>query len=189
MNTIQLLEKQFKANLAQFHELVDDVTEAEWLSRPGAKQNLFAFTAWHVPRTQDNFIHTWVRNVPELITAPRWQVWHGFKTDSAGIGIPLARADEIAWQLKKPDVLEYADLVCGQALAWMQTLSDAELDRVPEYSAHLAAFPEYQTPGYKADTDHLLDKPLWRILSGTCLLHLRGHLGELELAKSLARKD
>jgi hypothetical protein len=189
MNAIQLLEKQFQSVNAVLHDVVDDLSDNEWLSRLSPHQNIFAFSAWHLPRVQDNFVHTWIRNVPEIYASERWQEWRHFQKYSEGVGIQLHEADIIARHVKQNEVLEYSDLVTTEIISWLHTLSNNNLDQIPDATAHLSVFSEYQTQGYKSDTDHLIGKPIWRLLSGTCISHVRGHLGELDLQKTILREN
>jgi hypothetical protein len=189
MNAVQLLGNQLRGMNATLHELADDLTDEEWHSRPSPSQNIVSFAAWHIPRVQDHFVHTWIRNIPELCTGEPWQAWHPLQKYGSGIGITLQEADLIAHLLQPKDILEYADTVTAGIVDWLLALPESELDRIPDAAAHLAPFLECHTKEYKADTDHLLGKPIWRLLSGPCISHVRGHMGELALQKTMLREQ
>lgn len=189
MDAILLLEKQLRATNAFLHEIADDLTTAEWTSRVASGQNLIGFSAWHVPRAQDHFVNVWIRNVPELCARDNSSQWHPLRGTSASMGLSLSAADELAHQLQRADVLAYADTAFAEITDWLQTLTEADLDQVPDSAAHLLPFKDYQTPDYKADTDHLHGRSIWRLLSGPCVLHVYGHLGELEFQKAMLRHN
>lgn len=117
----------------------------------------------------------------------RWTGWSGLALAGVGIGIPLEQANEIARLVSRADVLAYADTVHSTIQSWLSRLSDGDLDTVPEMEAHIAAYPAYQQPGFRAEIADMLDLPIWRLLSGACSRHLREHLGELHKLKQILR--
>ncbi len=96
----------------------------------------------------------------------------------AGLGITLEEADQMALCVQPAEALAYADVVLREILNWLATLTDDDLEYIPHARKHLAPYPEYQTAGHHAETDDLLDLPIWRLLSGPCIGHVRGHLGD-----------
>jgi len=172
-----------------FHHAVDDLTEEEWTTRPAPGQNIIGFNAWHMPRTQDNVIQTWIRGKPELAHHARWSHWGRFRPLGCGVGISLEAADEIAFGIKKADVLAYVDLVNQEAIHWLGEIDDDELDMIPEVSKHLTPYPEYQTPGYREEMEGLLGKPVWGLLMRPCIGHIHRHVGELFYVKETLRGE
>jgi hypothetical protein len=185
MNTITYLEKQLANLHAIFHDLVSDVNEEEWLASPAPGQNRLGFNIWHIPRTQDNVVQVWVRGTTEVFHRPAWAKWHHFK--HIGIGITLAEADSIPAAISRDETMAYADAVHAEILQWLRTLSDDDLDAVPDARARLAPYPEYQTPGYHAEIASLFDQPVWSLLMRPCIGHVHRHLGEIELTKAILR--
>src|SRR5260370_804108 len=83
--------------------------------------------------------------------------------------------------------LAYADTVHSTIQSWLSTLSDDDLDTVPDMEAHMASYTAYQHPGFRAEIADLLGQPIWRLLIGPCSGHLREHLGELDVLKQVMR--
>jgi hypothetical protein len=187
MNAVTLLDKQLANINAIFHSLADDLTDQEWITRPAPGQNRVAYLAWHLPRVQDSHIHTWVRGIPEVVHGDRWSQWGHLRRFGNGIGITLAEADEVALSVRRDDVLAYADAVYSESSAWLDSLSDVDLDRIPDTRLHLSPYPEYQTPGFYEEVSSLLDQPIWSQLMRPCIGHIHRHLGELELVKAVLR--
>jgi hypothetical protein len=187
MKATGLLQQQFSNINTIFHSVVEDLIDQEWVSRPAPSHNRVAYIAWHLPRVQDSHIHTWIRGIPELFHSDRWSQWHHLKRFGNGVGITLEEADEVALSVLHADVLAYADAVYHESSAWLHNLSDADLDRIPDYRLHLSAYPEYQTPGFYEEISSLLDQPIWSQLMRPCIGHIHRHLGELELVKALIR--
>ncbi len=187
MNTTVYLQKQFANLNGVFHGIVEDLTDAEWVTRPAPGSNLIGYTVWHLPRTQDTFVQTWIRGVTEVAHHDRWSIWEPLKRFGTGIGVSLADADHIAHTVKKADVLAYADDVQQTIQGWLQASHDSDLDQIFETRQRLAAYPAYHTPGFADDVASLYDQPVWALLIRPCMGHIHRHLGELELAKRLLR--
>jgi len=188
MDVTTYLQKQFANLNGVLHAIAGDLTEAEWAARPAPGQNTIGYTLWHIPRTQDNFLQTWIRGQAEVVRGDRWAHWHPLRPLGVGIGITLAESDEIARAVQLPDVLAYADEVHQTITAWLGKISEEELDQVPDARGRLAAFPEYQTPGYLEEVENLLGLPVWGLLIRPCMGHVHRHLGELEITKDILRK-
>lgn len=187
MNAVTYLQKQLANINAIFHSIADDLTDQEWLARPASGQNMIGFTVWHIPRTQDTHVQTWIRGIPEIVHTPRWSHWHHLKRFGDGVGISLAEADEIARSVQMADVMEYADAVHQEISTWLQELNESDLDQLPNIPQHLSPYPEYQTPGFIEETRSLFDQPIWGQLMRPCIGHIHRHLGELEIVKNILR--
>jgi DinB superfamily len=188
MNLTTYLKKQFANLNGVFHAIAGDLTEEEWLARPAPGQNTIGYTVWHIPRTQDNFLQTWIRGQAEIFHSDRWAGWHRLRPLGVGIGIMLDQSDEIARTVHLPDVLAYADQVHQTMTSWLGEISEEDLDSVLDAQGRLRAFPEYQTPGYLEEVDNLFGLPVWGLLIRPCMGHVHRHLGELEITKDILRK-
>jgi hypothetical protein len=188
MDTVTYLQQQFSNLNELLHSIAGDLTGEELLSRPAPGQNTIGYTIWHMPRTQDNLLQTWIRGQAEIAHRDRWAHWRPLRPLGIGVGITLEEADEIARTVQLDDALDYADEVHATILAWLAEINEEELDRIPDAKERLAAFPEYQTHGYLAQVDDLFDSPVWGLLMKPCMGHIHRHLGELEIVKDILRK-
>ena len=187
MKTTTYLQKQLANINAVFHSSVDDLTDAEWVMRPAPGQNMIGYTVWHMPRTQDFFVQTWIRGFAEVAHSSRWTHWRSLKRVGTGIGISLDEADEIARSVKQAEVLDYADAVHQEISTWLEECGESELDRMPNPRQRLSDFPEYQTPGFVEEVNSYYDQPVWTLLMRPCSGHIHRHLGELEVVKTILR--
>jgi len=187
MNAITYLQKQLANINAIFHGLADDLTDQEWVARPAPGQNMIGYTVWHIPRTQDAHVQTWIRGTPEVVHRDRWPHWRQLKRHGNGVGISLAEADEIAHSVQRAEVMEYADAVHQEISAWLKELNESDLDQLPNIPQHLSRHPEYQTPGFVEEASGLFDQPIWSQLMRPCIGHIHRHLGELEVVKNILR--
>jgi len=124
MRATDLLTRQYASVNQILHDVGGDLTPTELNTRVLPRTNLLAFDLWHVARTQDWALQTLVRGVPELIDEPRWQGRGQLVTHGIGVGLSEAEADELACSLALADILEYADAVHQNLLAWLGTISD-----------------------------------------------------------------
>src|SRR5262245_40948613 len=109
MNLTAYLQKQFGNFSAVFRGIAGDLTDEEWVTRPGPGQNMLGYNVWHMPRTQDNFVQAWIRGQAEVVHSERWAQWAHLKPLGIGVGITLEEADEIARSVRLADVMTYAD--------------------------------------------------------------------------------
>jgi len=188
MNSPAYLQKQFANFNAVLHGIAGDLTDEEWVARPGPGQNMLGYSVWHIPRTQDNFLQAWIRGQDEIVRGERWAHWDHLKPLGIGVGIRLEEADSIAHSVNLADVMAYADEVHQTITTWLAEISEDVLDSIPDARAHLAAFPEYQTPGYREEVHNLYDLPVWGLLIRPCMGHVHRHLGEVDIIKDVLRK-
>jgi hypothetical protein len=189
MHAITLIQTQLNGVHQLFHACADDLTETEWTACALPKTNLLGFTLWHMVRTRDWAVQTAIRGVPEVSADERWAGWSGLTLAGIGAGITLEQANEVGRSISRADVLAYADTVHSAIQSWLSTLSDDDLDTVPDMEAHMATYPAYQHPGFRAVIAGLLGQPIWRLLSGPCSGHMREHLGELDVLKQTLRRS
>lgn len=187
MNTIDYLDRQLTNINRLLHEIVGDVSEEEWLSRAAPGQNRIGFITWHIARTQDTVVQTWIRTVPEVLHRPEWAHWEELRPLGMGAGIRLEEADRIAAVVRMDETFTYVDLVHQEIVTWLRQQNEDDLDQVPDSTKNLAPFPEYQATGFHAELGGMFNQPIWNLLMRPCIGHIHRHLGELQLAKTLVR--
>lgn len=189
MHAITLIQAQLNGIHQIFHGVTDDITEKEWTQPVLPNTNLLAFTCWHLIRTRDWAVQTGIRGVPEVVADERWAGWGGLAQTGMGAGMSREQANLVAHQVTRTDVLAYADAVHSTIMDWLSSLTDDDLDTIPDLEAHMAPHPAYQLPGFREEIDGLINQPIWRLLSGPCFGHVREHVGEIELLKQVLREN
>jgi hypothetical protein len=184
MQATKLLRTELEWLNMGFHSLIDDMTDEEWTARPIPGLNLPGYILWHVARTPDYIVQTGLRHVPEVITQERWAACGALTTPGFGFLETLEGADAIARGVKREDVSTYADAVLTEVLAWLDTLTDDDLDIVPHWHAYLSEYPQYNVP----EIMELPEDPIWDYLLGTCGFHVRGHMAEVAIIKQEVRE-
>ena len=187
MQTTTLILAQLNGVHQLFHACADDLTETEWTTCALPGTNLPGFTLWHMVRGRDWAVQTAIRGVPEMIAGERWAIWSGLATAGIGAGITLKQANEVGRSVSRDDVLIYANTVHAVIQSWLSSLSDDDLDTVPDMEAHMSSYPAYQHPGFRVEIADLLGQPIWKLLIGPCSGHMREHLGELDILMQVIR--
>lgn len=70
--------------------------EEVWVARAAPGQNTIGYTVWHMPRTQDNFLQTWIREQAKIVHTDHWAHWQHLRPLGIRVGITLEESDEIA---------------------------------------------------------------------------------------------
>ena len=189
MDAVALLTSQWTTLNAALHALAQDLGPDEWTFRVAPGQNLPGFTLWHIPACQDWTVQTWIRNVPEVRDRRRVDSSGG---DSTGSASPSASASPtrtpIARAVSVDDMLAYADAVLAENVRWLGTVTERDLDRVPDNRAHLARRPAYRTAQYLAEVQGMWNQTVAEVIA-LDIGHGRAHLGEAGLIKELARQN
>jgi hypothetical protein len=102
-----------------------------------------------------------------------------------GAGLTDAEADDVAATVRPGDVVEYTTQLRDAISAWLDTVDDAELDRVPDLRARSAHHQRYLTPEAWQEIESLEGVPAWQVLARPCVAHIRVHTGELQTLAQL----
>jgi hypothetical protein len=96
MEAVTAFAHQMRRVNAILHNVAHDLSPDEWMARPGGGQNRLGFMLWHIPASEDWFVHTWIRNVAEVRDCEPWAASVGVNRLGLAFGIGLAEADAIA---------------------------------------------------------------------------------------------
>jgi hypothetical protein len=181
------LSNQFTVVNNNLHEIADDLSPEEVVTRALPNTNLIGFDLWHIARTQDWAAQTLARGAPEVMEDPRWRSLGSPTLSGVGVGMTEAEADGVARSVALPDLLAYADAVHQSIVAWLGTLNDGDLDAQPDIPARLERHPPYLSDAMRAEVPWMYEQPpVWRCLSPG-LGHVREHLAKIELLKAQLR--
>jgi hypothetical protein len=188
MQARALLALQFTSVHSILHDVADDLTTDELVTRMLPHTNLLAFDLWHIARTQDWALQTLVRGVSELIDEAQWQGRGALATHGIGVGMTQAQADALAYEVRLADVLAYADATHAAILEWLgEQAADEALEHRPDVPAHLARYPVYLEPAMREEVPWMFEQPpVWRCLA-PANGHVRDHLAVMDLLKQHGR--
>ena len=188
MNGIEVYKAQVAVVQTMLMRQIDALLPQEWAARPGPGLNMPGYTLWHMVTTPDWVVHTALRGLPELRTQGQWAHNPVINPPLPPFGCSQAQADALARALKPDELRAYATDVHTTMLTWLDTLSESDLDIVPDLASNARSIPaERITEDYLAE---IADQMTWnvaRFLASPCIGHLRGHFGELEVHLALLR--
>ena len=183
MRGVDLLRMQLlgSCNLVAEHALP---AEPRWTARAFDGASRPGFVLWHCARIIDWGVHTVVRDVPELGSAPQWRDRVRYDMGH-GAGLTDEEADSVAAAVGAADIVDYASALRQTIAGWLDTVDDADLDAIPDLRARNAVHPRYVTPEAWQEIEGLEGLPAWQVLARPCGAHIRVHIGELETLAQL----
>jgi hypothetical protein len=194
VDAMAMLRQQLQTVNLRLHHSASGLTSEELTATPLPGVNPIGFIVWHMARSQDWAVNTAVRGASELIKREPWRSTP-LAHPGMGTGFDLEEAVAVARKVNLAQLVEYADAVHADAVAWLDSVSEADLDTIPDVSAHDAPHPEYQTPGFRAEMDSGPEHddavggtgglPVWIYLTSVSITHLHRHLGEVDLLKDV----
>jgi hypothetical protein len=111
-------------------QTVEGLTAEQLASRPQDTANSIGWLAWHLTRVQDDHISE-LAGRPQAWVADGWHARFGRPADPGDIGFGDGPDEVASMRPDGPQVLiDYHAAVHGQSLAYLQTLSCADLDRI-----------------------------------------------------------
>jgi hypothetical protein len=187
MRATSYLQRHVVRSHVLLHEIADDLTAEELVTRVLPQTNLIAFDLWHITRLQDWVVQILAQGKPELLDTPPWRHWRSLPTRSFGPGVSQEQADALARSLRLSDLLSYADATHHACLAFLETLSDEALDDAPDVLTHLAREPFYLSDTLRREVPWVFEQPpLWRCFN-PIVPHGGEHLAQIELLKDQLR--
>jgi uncharacterized damage-inducible protein DinB len=129
MTPAELLRDAFTRVVESAESVVDGLTEDQLASRPGPEANPIAWLVWHQARVQDDHVAE-VAGLEQVWTAQGYADRFGLPFDKAATGYGQTSA-QVAQVRASGDLLaSYARAVHEQTLAFLDTLTEEDLDRV-----------------------------------------------------------
>lgn len=188
MNAISLLGAQLDGSFELINEVVGETSDAEWTAQVLPEMNPPGFTLWHSARCIDWAINCEIRGVPEVAHEPRWRdrlaqdAWFGYD-------VTLEKACQVAATVSRSILVEYAAEVKANVTPWLDTISEDELDRLPDIAKNYRSNGSYITvPQLETWIKEDQGTPVWRLLIGACIGHVRVHTGEIRAQNQILRK-
>lgn len=113
--------------------MLDDMrplTREKLAWKPAPKANPIGFLFWHFTRTEDNNIQR-LRGKPSIWESEGWHKKLGLDAQAQGTGFTEADAERVA-QIPLEQMLAYAEKVIQSTSDLLKSLSDEQLDSVPD---------------------------------------------------------
>lgn len=106
---------------------VDGLDQAALVARPGGHPNTIAWLVWHAARVEDHHVAELVSG-PQIWTQGEWAASVGLDPDpgNTGYGHSEAQAAQVR-PSSAAALLAYADTVHARTVAFLETVTDADL--------------------------------------------------------------
>jgi uncharacterized damage-inducible protein DinB len=128
--TAELLLDAFERVRGVVHRAVDGLSAEELAWRPDAAANSIAWLVWHLTRIQDDHV-AGVAGRSQVWTDEGWARRFGLPFDDTEIGYGQDAEAVAQVTVDSGELLTgYYDAVHQQTVAYVKTLTDADLDRV-----------------------------------------------------------
>ncbi len=110
---------------------VRDLTPEQRAYRPIPEASSINFCTWHLARTEDNVFHRIAtpHGGPSLWQLEKWNERFGLAPQDMGTGFTHPQVE--ALRPDKETLLAYCDRVFGAVMEGLDSLTDEDLDRVP----------------------------------------------------------
>ncbi|MGY1695297.1 MULTISPECIES: mycothiol transferase [unclassified Geodermatophilus] len=130
MRTSELLRYAYAQVGETLRRAVADLTPEQLAQRPGPDANPVGWLAWHLLRVQDDHLAD-VAGTEQVWTAQGFAARFGLPVDDAATGYGMSAAEVDAVRVPSTGLLlEYADAVAAASAAFLDGLTDDDLDRV-----------------------------------------------------------
>jgi hypothetical protein len=146
------------------------------------------FTLWHCARSIDWQVNCEIRGIREVAAHPQWKgrlaqdAWFGYE-------ISLEAACQVAATVSRPDLVVYVDELKASVISWLDTLSEDELDAEPDLRSNYRSNGDYvRVPQLETWIKEDGGTPVWRLLTGACIGHVRVHTGEVRALNQIRRQ-
>jgi hypothetical protein len=165
MGALEFFRPSLKTLHGSLMDAVKGLTDEQLHFRPLGKGNHIAFIFWHAVRTEDSVMNFFLQKKAPVWNVEGWDKKFGMDPRAQGTGMSA----EQAAALRLPslaDFLKYTENAFKASEAYLETLKEAELDRVEEFQ-------------------FLGKRSFGSVIGGVILNHGAGHLGEIWYVKGL----
>jgi uncharacterized damage-inducible protein DinB len=134
MTTAELLVDMFERIREDVHGAVRGLTPEQLALRVDDDANSIAWLVWHLTRIQDDHVAA-AAHVEQVWTAAGWIERYGLPFEPWATGYAHSSADVAAVTVDSGDLLlDYHDAVHAQTIRFVESITDADLDRIVDES-------------------------------------------------------
>jgi uncharacterized damage-inducible protein DinB len=134
MTSAELLVDMFERIREDVHGAVRGLTPEQLALRVDDDANSIAWLVWHLTRIQDDHIAA-AAHVEQVWTSAGWIERFGLPFEPWATGYAHSSADVAAVTVDSGDLLlDYHDAVHAQTIRFVESITDAELDRIVDES-------------------------------------------------------
>ena len=118
-------------NFATIDLALNDLTDAELLRIPAPDCNSAAWILWHLSRVIDSFIHTRLRDLPQLWDTHAWAQHYTMPPEGENRGLGWTHQMVCEWQSPSRALqMEYFEQVRAALREYLPALTEAQMQQV-----------------------------------------------------------
>ncbi|GAA1481610.1 DUF664 domain-containing protein [Gordonia sinesedis] len=129
MNSIEVLVDGFGRVRENVHRILDGIDEQRLGYHPAPGANSIAWLIWHLTRVQDSHIAD-AAGTPQVWHAQGWAESFALPFPESATGYGQTTQEALRVVAEPDQLLGYYDATHEATLAYLDTLSDADLDRI-----------------------------------------------------------
>ena len=129
MTPAELLQDHFTRTVESADAVLDGLTEEQLAHRPTPEANSIGWLVWHLARVQDDHVAA-AAGLEEVHSAQGFVQRFGLPFEAHDIGYGHTTDDVAKVRADAALLGDYLHAVHAQTLAWLATLTPADLDRV-----------------------------------------------------------
>jgi uncharacterized damage-inducible protein DinB len=129
MTSAEVLADALSRVRGEVHGTVEGLPDEDLAFRIDGTANSIAWLVWHLTRVQDDHV-AYVAGVPQSWTSSGWFGRFGLSLEESDTGYGHSSEQVAEVRCSAQDLLGYYDEVHAQTMAFIETLDDADLDRV-----------------------------------------------------------
>ena len=109
---------------------LQDLSDEEFHRIPAPDCNSVAWTLWHLSRVMDSFIHTRLRDLPQLWDANSWEQHYGMPAGGENRGLGWTHQMVCDWQPPSRALqMDYFEQVRTALREYLPSLTDAQMQQ------------------------------------------------------------
>jgi uncharacterized damage-inducible protein DinB len=113
----------------EVHAVLDDISPSQLIFQPGDGANTVAWLVWHLTRIQDDHVAA-VAGTDQVWVSGGWAGRFALPFPVSATGYGHAAKDVVAVRSEAPSLRAYFDAVHHATIAFVRTLTDADLARI-----------------------------------------------------------
>jgi hypothetical protein len=145
------------------------------------KGNSIAWLMWHMARTEDVIVNSLIKGTQQVVLAGDWMTRLGIDAHHIGTGLGDDEVGEFTKKMNVDAVDEYWNAVQKATFAWIKTVTEEELDAVPDMDERLKSIP----PIIVGDENQMAGtfwsgRTVGQLFTGVVIGHGYIHIGQMQ---------
>ena len=149
--------------------------------RPGERGNSVAWLMWHTARTEDMALNSLIQGTPQILIDGDWGNKLGIDATHIGTGLGDDEVADFTKELNVEAVDEYWQETAKASYRWLKSISETDLDFVPDFEERMASSPPViASGGSELATQFWKGRNTGQLFQGLVIGHGFIHVGQMQ---------